>query len=103
MFADDATLYISGSTLESVESELNSAMNEVNKWTSKNRLVLNDTKTKVMLLGSRRLNNLQYKQISVLINGTLLECVFENTCRCLGETINDTLTLNSQLLLLLKS
>ena len=94
MFADDATLYVSGSNLESVESQLNSAMNEVYKWTSKNRLVLNDKKTKVMLLGSRqRLNTLQDKKISVIINGTLLECVSEY--KCLGVSIDDTLTFKS--------
>ena len=31
MFADGAFLYVSGSNLESVESQLNSAMNEVYK------------------------------------------------------------------------
>ena len=46
MFADDATLYVSGSTLESVESQLNSAMNEVYEWTCENRLILNDKKNK---------------------------------------------------------
>ena len=61
MFADDATLYVSGSNLESVESQLNSAMNEVYKWT-------NDKNTKVMLLGSRqRLNTLQDKNIFAII------------------------------------
>ena len=87
MFADDATLYVSGSNLESVKSQLNSAMNEVYKWT-------NDKNTKVMLLGSRkRLNTLQDKQIFVIINGTLVECVSEYKCR--GVSIDDTLTFKS--------
>ena len=54
MFADDATLCVSGPSLESVQSQLTQAMQEVHQWTVDNTLILNTNKTKVMLLGSRQ-------------------------------------------------
>ena len=72
-------------------------MNEVYKWTSRNRLVLNDNEAKVMLFGSRqRLDTLQNKKIYVIMNVTLLECVSEY--KCLDVKIDDTPTTNLALL-----
>ena len=91
MFADDATLSVSGSSFESVETQLNQAMNEVYRWTVKNKLILNAKKTKVMLLGSRqRLNTLHDKELKVKINNIELDCVTEN--KCLGVIIDNTLS-----------
>ena len=91
MFADDATLSVSASSFESVETQLNQAMNEVYRWTVKNKLILNAKKTKVMLLGSRqRLNTLHDKELKVKINNIELDCVTET--KCLGVIIDNTLS-----------
>ena len=39
MFADDATLCVSGPSLESVQSQLTQAMQEVHQWTVDNKLI----------------------------------------------------------------
>ena len=90
MFADDATLFVSGHSVESVETQLNLAMSEIHLWTIENKLILNAKKTKVMLLGSRqRLNTLQDKDLKVKINDTELECVTHS--KCLGVIIDNNL------------
>ena len=91
MFADDATLFVSGSTVESIENQLNQSMEEVNQWTTKNKLVLNTQKTKVMLVCSRqRLNTLQRKKLKVRIDNIELDCVEQS--KCLGVVIDETLS-----------
>ena len=45
MFADDATLFVSGHSVESVETQLNLAMSEIHLWTIENKLILNAKKT----------------------------------------------------------
>ena len=67
MFADDATVFVSGPSVESVQSQLTQAMQEVHEWTVDNKLILNTKKTKVMLLGSRqKLQRLEKTEIYTL-------------------------------------
>ena len=91
MFADDATIFVSGSSLESVEAQLNDAIKEVAVWTKHNRLVLNVKKTKVMLLSTRqRLGTVENKKLSVKMNGVELERVTQY--KCLGVIIDESLS-----------
>ena len=67
MFADDATVFVSGTSVENVQHDLNQAMQEIHEWTVDNKFILNTKKTKVMLLGSRqKLQRLKKKEICTL-------------------------------------
>ena len=91
MFADDATIFVSGPSVESVQSQLTQAMQEVHEWTVNNKLILNTKKTKVMLLGSRqKLQRLENRDLHIVINNNEVECVTQT--KCLGVVIDNTLS-----------
>ena len=92
MFADDAIVFVSGPSVESVQSQLTQAMQEVHEWTVDNKLILNMKKTKVMLLGSRqKLQRLENRDLHIVINNNELECVTQTKC-LLGVVIDNTLS-----------
>ena len=54
LFADDTTIYTSGTSVGEINAKLNSAMSRISSWMSMNGLTLNASKTKVMLIHSPR-------------------------------------------------
>ena len=50
LFADDTTIFTTGTSVEDIAAKLNSAMSRISSWMSKNGLTLNITKTKTMLI-----------------------------------------------------
>ena len=59
MFADDTTILTTGSSVQLVERNLNQLAAEVSAWANINRMALNATKTKSMLVSSpQKLNTL---------------------------------------------
>ena len=91
MFADDATVFVTGTSVENVQNNLNQAMQEVHQWTVDNKMLLNTKKTKVMLLGSRqKLQRLENRDLHIVIDNKELECVTQT--KCLGVIIDNTLS-----------
>ena len=96
MYADDTTISVSGASKEELESKLNTVLKEVYDWTVKNKLLMNLTKTKVMMIGSnQRCSNLPDKNLNVKLNEATIECVHET--KCLGVTIDSHLTFKSHM------
>jgi len=55
LFADDALIYATGYSRQAINDKLNEEMIRVNDWLNRNKLYLNVSKTKVMLIrGIRR-------------------------------------------------
>ena len=54
MYADDTTLYVSGTSLHDVQNKLQEDVNALKHWIEDNRLHLNAEKTKLMVIGSRQ-------------------------------------------------
>jgi len=55
LFADDVLIYATGYSRQEINDRLNEQMIRLNDWLSRNRLYLNVSKTKVMLIrGIRR-------------------------------------------------
>ena len=50
MYADDTTIYCIGESVDSVSNMLNSALKELEDWSSKNRLVPHPKKCEAMIL-----------------------------------------------------
>ena len=69
MFADDTTILTTGSSVQSVERNLNQLAAEVSAWANINRMALNATKTKSMLVSSpQKLNTLLSQSLNVAVN-----------------------------------
>ena len=55
LFADDTVLTLSNSCIKTLQREVNQELEEINNWMKINKLSLNSTKTKYMLIkGSRK-------------------------------------------------
>lgn len=88
MFADDTVIYVKGNSSEEVESKLNRVLPMVENWMNANKLKMNSSKTKFMIIKSTR-KELKRKIILKCLDGTVLEQV-ENT-KYLGVIIDDRL------------
>ena len=89
LYADDTVLYVSSKSVYTIESELNSDLNILNWWLTLNRLSLNISKSKFIIIGSNQpLSNLD--SISVTVDDKPIEEVSSFTY--LGVIINKHLT-----------
>ena len=52
MYADDSTLYYAAKTVSELDNVLSAELNKVFDWIKQNKLVLNISKTKSIVLGS---------------------------------------------------
>lgn len=89
MYADDSTLYTSARTVEEINSVLNKELQLVFNWVSENKLVLNISKTKSIVFGSK--HSLRSKpQLSLVLNNVVVEQVHET--KLLGVTLDCNLS-----------
>ena len=95
MYADDTTLYVTGSSIQEVEYKLQLEFNSICKWISDNRLYLNTEKTKVMVLGSKqKLHIYRNYCFHITYNGAeISQC---SSIKCLGVIIDRHLLWHDQ-------
>ena len=75
--ADDTTLTSCAnySSIDKLEQNLNSSVSEIAEWADSNKLPINESKTKAILITGKRLpSKINYK-MALTINGTKLEVV----------------------------
>jgi len=61
MFADDTNFFITGSSLQKVEDQLNDELIIISEWFKTNLLSLNLTKTSYMIFGTRKYNDINLR------------------------------------------
>ena len=90
-YADDTTLYISGETLEIIQRNLQVALDCLAKWCKCNGMVINTTKTKVMLITTHQKRaSLINGQLSLQLNDNELNMITND--KVLGIIIDHNLT-----------
>ena len=93
LFADDATLHNSEGTLCEIENNLREDMEYIGTWCTENRMVINENKTKCMLIGSRqRLARLPDPTLNIQINGQFIDNI--NDDKLHGMRVDNTLQFN---------
>lgn len=88
MYADDSTITCSSSNRDEIERSLNTAMTNIYNWAAHNRLKINATKTKSMVIGSK--HKVASAHLNIIINNNPVEQV--TSYKCLGVIIDDSLT-----------
>ncbi len=94
LYADDTTIYDIKKDKTIVERNLQTALNELNVWCKTNGMLLNTSKTKVMLISTRQRKH-------VLNNNTLsltyddIDLEMTNGDKILGLNINENLIWNN--------
>ena len=88
LFADDTTIFLSGTDPQALNSSLQSRLDLANSWMEKNGLKLNASKTKCMLIHSPRKKHCP--SLNIHLSGQSIEQV--RSFKFLGVLINDTLS-----------
>ena len=89
LYADDTVIYFSSSCVTEIEIFINRDLSKLSSWFSTNRLTLNVSKSKFILIGSpKKLSTCN--DVNVVIDDSPLECT--DTFKYLGVTINKTMT-----------
>ena len=68
VYADDTTLYATGTNSHNIEFALNEDLKNVSQWFRQNRLKLNVAKTKFMVVQPRNMSS-RYDTLNVYVNG----------------------------------
>ena len=89
LYADDTLIFFAGKSVRKIESQLSSDLDSLISWFRSNFLMLNVSKTKIMLIGThQRLNTVD--SFSVTAGNTILERV--GTFKYLGVLMYQTLS-----------
>ena len=90
-FADDTTLFMAGKNLSDLNNKVNSDLNNIFNWLCANKLSLNISKTKYMVI-----SNLPSCNVSIKIQDHVLECV--SNIKFLGVILDNKLTFKNHIL-----
>ena len=91
LFADDIIVYTSGDSIEEVQNKLQTCLVNIYKLYSRNRLLINIDKSKVMIIGSIwQLKSLNLDDFVINYNDTPLELV--ERAKYLGMIINSDIS-----------
>ena len=92
LFADDATLHDSSPSTQSINANLNADIKNIQNWCTENCMVINENKSKCMLIGtSQRIARVK-DQLSIHVNEHTLENVEFD--KLLGVHIDSSLQFN---------
>ena len=94
LFADDTTIYIKGSNIETLFNQLNNDLSQLSTWCYNNKLLINPQKTKYMLF-SRRYNNMTTPPPKLTLNSQPIERV--RTTKFLGIYLDEQLNWSEHL------
>ena len=76
LFADNATLHKSATSMEPLNLHISSDVDNVNSWCRENAMIINEAKSKCMMIGmSQRLLKLQSHTLNVHVNDKTLDNV----------------------------
>ena len=90
-YADDTQLLVGGKNQQEVKEKLEKAINRAQQWFSNNSLLINPTKTEIMMLGKKSKEGIT-TTIDVKEGDTTVPLRLETQIKILGVTIDDQLT-----------
>ena len=94
LYADDTLLFFESSSVQTIEAALSKDLGHVVRWLNQNYLMLNHSKTKVMLMGThQKLSSVQ--SFTVNVNANDLERVYK--FKYLGVILDPCLTWNEHI------
>jgi hypothetical protein len=103
IYADDTTLSYSSDVKnapDTVSTNLQRDIDETVKWSNENKMIVNKSKTKCMIVtGKRLVKHINKDQLLVQINGKRLEQV--KSQKLLGVTIDDKLCFDDHIIIII--
>ena len=95
IYADDTLIYCTGNNITELKYNIHKCVTDVHEWYESNKLIINTSKSNVMLLTTRQmLSNMRDTALNVLIgNHKLPQC---NSIKYIGVDIDNVLSWNLQ-------
>ena len=90
IFADDTTVHKASPSLQILENDLNHDIQRVQTWCAENHMIINENKTKCMLIGTKqKLSKLSNSTLAINVNNMPIENVDNE--RLLGVRLDNSL------------
>lgn len=90
LYADDSNLTYSAKNIKEVQTMINEDLKEVHTWLKANKLTLNISKTKYMLMATRQKLSSIPSEPTIMVNSEKILRV--DKYKCLGVTLDETLS-----------
>ena len=100
LFADDASLYTSSPSFDSLRNSLQDGLNNVEKWCNANQMIVHPQKTKSMVVTTRQKQQINQLVLNLRYDLTEIEQVSKHTV--LGIQIDSNLSWNTHVNALVK-
>ena len=100
LFADDASLYTSSSSIDLLRNSLQDGLNKVKEWCNLNQMIVHPNKTKSMVVTTRQKQQINQLLLNLKYNLTDIEQVSTHTV--LGVQIDSNLSWNTHVNALIK-
>ena len=95
LYADDTLVYCNGSTMSELKHNIQQCVSDMHEWYDENKLVINKSKSSVMLATTRqRILHIDYNDLDVHIGDYTL--VQSDCIDYLGVKIDETISWNKQ-------
>ena len=102
MYADDVIIYTSANTIEELKSKLQNCVNSITCWYSRNKLAINNSKTRIMVIGSKcQLKSLELDNFFISLNKDKLGLV--EKAKYLGLYVKNDLSWDDRILHICKN
>ena len=89
LFADDGTINTANDNIDNIRRDLKQSLNNISGWCCRNRMALNPTKTKCMLMATTQ--KYQKQQLSLNLNSETTPIEQVSNHRLLGVTADQQL------------
>ena len=94
LFADDTNIFISGQNIDSMCEQLNLALSSISQWFISNKLLLNVTKTNLMVFTTKN-KVYDIDNVKVTMNGIIIKQTRHT--KFLGVILDEHLTWNNHI------
>lgn len=95
MLADDTTVHTSGKDMSEVEGALQVTLDSISEWCLRNRMRINPSKTKSMIITTRQKHQLTHEKLNLVLDDKVIEQVSEH--RLLGVVVDEKLRWDAQI------
>ena len=95
LYADDVLLYVSGKDVNEVNDKLQTSVNNVKEWYDNNLLVVNATKSNILMVTTKQREHFLVDELEVLYGNEKLQNM--NSCKYLGVHIDKYMSWNHQI------
>jgi hypothetical protein len=95
LFADDSTLHSQNTTVDKLQTTIQTSLVDINNWCQNNNMILHPKKSKCMVIATRQKHQTQSLHLNLMVGSTRIEQVREH--KILGVIVDNELNWRSHI------